>query len=233
MVDAPSSKTDLAGQACANTDRHLWPQVSAPDAPYEALFVTASGGIGINIQGNVIVKPLREWHRLAGGTPGRALGDDRPSNQRDWRAGCECNRVGLCYRCQAAERIERLELQVYALTNANKSLADRAEGQPPNRHTAEPPAAPLTWDTFWQRVRESGWNPTAAELRDQLRTAETKSENTEGEVRVAPHVGPGGGASTRCAGETRAPELSVETSALTRFGTRKDRVVLGHDPDDL
>ena len=63
------------------------------------------------------------------------------SKQRDWRAGCECNRVGLCFRCQAAEQIERLELQIYALTNANKSLADRADGQPPKRHTVEPTPA--------------------------------------------------------------------------------------------
>jgi hypothetical protein len=42
----------------------------------------------------------------------------------------------------AADEIERLQLQVYALTNANKSLADHADGQPPNRHTAhEPPQA--------------------------------------------------------------------------------------------
>lgn len=34
--------------------------------------------------------------------------------------------------------IDRLQLQVYALTNANKSLADAAAGQPPNRHTPEP-----------------------------------------------------------------------------------------------
>ena len=26
-----------------------------------------------------------------------------------WRAGCECNRVGLCLRCQAADEIERLQ----------------------------------------------------------------------------------------------------------------------------
>lgn len=56
---------------------------------------------------------------------------------RDWRAGCECNRVGLCFRCQSADEIERLQLRVYALTNANKSLADHAAGQPANRHTAE------------------------------------------------------------------------------------------------
>jgi hypothetical protein len=75
-----NEKSD-AGQACKNTDRHLWPIVSKPDDPYESIHVTMDGAIGINVCGNVIVKPLREWHRLAGGTPGRALGDDlRSSN---------------------------------------------------------------------------------------------------------------------------------------------------------
>lgn len=71
------------GQARENTDRHLWPQVTEFGQPYEAIFVTKDGGIGINVQGNVIVKPLREWHRLAGGTPGRSIGEEqRPSNQK-------------------------------------------------------------------------------------------------------------------------------------------------------
>jgi hypothetical protein len=36
--------------------------------------------------------------------------ESRTSNYRarDWRAGCECNRAGLCFRCQAADEIERL-----------------------------------------------------------------------------------------------------------------------------
>jgi hypothetical protein len=29
-----------------------------------------------------------------------------------WRAGCECNRVGLCYRCRAAKEIEQLRLDL-------------------------------------------------------------------------------------------------------------------------
>lgn len=29
-----------------------------------------------------------------------------------WRAGCECNRVGLCYRCQAASTIGKLRAQL-------------------------------------------------------------------------------------------------------------------------
>jgi hypothetical protein len=29
-----------------------------------------------------------------------------------WRAGCECARAGLCYRCRAAHEIERLQKEV-------------------------------------------------------------------------------------------------------------------------
>ena len=56
---------------CENTDRHLWPETSPVDAPEEKLFVTSAGGIGINIGGHVIVRPLREWHRLAASQPDR------------------------------------------------------------------------------------------------------------------------------------------------------------------
>lgn len=55
------------GPAVLNTDRHLWPPVSAADAPVETLHVTADGAIGVNIEGSVIVKPLRAWHALARG----------------------------------------------------------------------------------------------------------------------------------------------------------------------
>ncbi len=56
---------------CENNDRHLWPETSPVDAPEEKLFVTSAGGIGINIGGHVIVRPLREWHRLAASQPDR------------------------------------------------------------------------------------------------------------------------------------------------------------------
>lgn len=52
--------------AVENTDTHLWPITTAWDAPDEgSIHVTAGGGIGINVGGHVIVKPLREWHALA------------------------------------------------------------------------------------------------------------------------------------------------------------------------
>jgi hypothetical protein len=61
------TKEQDAGGPCENTDRHLWPEVSDPNAETESIHVTAQGGIGINVGGYVYVKPLREWHRLAGG----------------------------------------------------------------------------------------------------------------------------------------------------------------------
>ena len=50
--------------SAANTDRELWRE--APGDYYaHSIHVTARGGIGINCNGLVIVKPLREWHALA------------------------------------------------------------------------------------------------------------------------------------------------------------------------
>ena len=47
-----------------NTDRELWRE--RPDDFYaDSIHVTASGAIGINCGGTVLVLPLQEWHRLA------------------------------------------------------------------------------------------------------------------------------------------------------------------------
>ena len=47
-----------------NTDRELWRE--RPEDYYApSIFVTEGGGIGINVDGHVIVKPVRDWHRLA------------------------------------------------------------------------------------------------------------------------------------------------------------------------
>jgi len=51
-----------------NTDRVIW--LAANETSYcDSIHVTESGGIGINCGGSVIVKPLREWHRLAASLP--------------------------------------------------------------------------------------------------------------------------------------------------------------------
>ena len=47
-----------------NTDRELWRET---DGDYYApsIHVTTGGGIGIDVGGFVIVKPIRDWHKLA------------------------------------------------------------------------------------------------------------------------------------------------------------------------
>lgn len=45
------------------TDKELWR--GTPDHYSPRVFVTEGGGIGMDVGGLVIVKPLREWHKLA------------------------------------------------------------------------------------------------------------------------------------------------------------------------
>jgi hypothetical protein len=67
--------TPDAPRACKNTDREIWRDGDGegyytPDCA--SIFVTEDGGIGISVNGNVIVRPVREWHRAlsqAGGEP--------------------------------------------------------------------------------------------------------------------------------------------------------------------
>lgn len=56
--------SDQRTAACKNTDRELWREREG-DYYADSLFVTEGGGIGIDCGGHVIVKPIREWHRLA------------------------------------------------------------------------------------------------------------------------------------------------------------------------
>jgi hypothetical protein len=48
-------------EAKLNTDRELWRELEG-DYYSDSIFVTEAGGIGINCGGNVIVKPLKDWH---------------------------------------------------------------------------------------------------------------------------------------------------------------------------
>jgi hypothetical protein len=51
-------------KACANTDRELWREREG-DYYANSIHVTEHGGVGINVGGHVIVKPLTDWHALA------------------------------------------------------------------------------------------------------------------------------------------------------------------------
>src|SRR5688572_5556553 len=56
-------------QPCVNTDRELWREVEG-DYYAPRVFVTTDGGIGIDVGGFVIVKPVRQWHALGAATIG-------------------------------------------------------------------------------------------------------------------------------------------------------------------
>lgn len=58
---------DAPDGAVENTDRELWrgPDDGCGDFYADSIHVTKNGGIGINVGGHVIVKPLRAWHALA------------------------------------------------------------------------------------------------------------------------------------------------------------------------
>ena len=49
--------------AYKNTDREIWRRVPG-DAYSPSIFVTESGGIGLNVGGFVIVKPIEDWFAL-------------------------------------------------------------------------------------------------------------------------------------------------------------------------
>jgi len=55
--------------ACENTDKEIWRGPDEGSGSYyaDSLHITKEGALGINCGGYVYVKPIREWHRLAGG----------------------------------------------------------------------------------------------------------------------------------------------------------------------
>lgn len=57
-------------KAYINTDRELWRETPG-DYYAPSIHVTEHGGIGINVGGNVFIKPLRAWHALAMAEPER------------------------------------------------------------------------------------------------------------------------------------------------------------------
>lgn len=59
-----------------NTDRELWRESADRSQCTPSIHVTQDGGIGINVGGTVIVRPIREWHDLAIKTDLAAAGID-------------------------------------------------------------------------------------------------------------------------------------------------------------
>ena len=54
--------------ACNSGDTVIWKEKHSNHwgSFDDTIFVTATGGIGMNVAGSVYVLPLKAWHRLAG-----------------------------------------------------------------------------------------------------------------------------------------------------------------------
>lgn len=77
------TQNDLEASAAQNTDHELWRKVPG-DFYSPSIHVTENGGIGINVSGSVYVKPIEEWHRLAGGKlPGIRAQHDLEARARE------------------------------------------------------------------------------------------------------------------------------------------------------
>lgn len=84
MTTDTSPEIDAA-KACQNTDREIWRE-RKDDYYADSIFVTESGGIGINCGGTCVVLPIREWHKhalarlsaSAKAHPQQALREDQP-----------------------------------------------------------------------------------------------------------------------------------------------------------
>lgn len=63
---------EMVEKARVNTDTTLW---STEGPPFVEVHVTKDGGVGINVSGNVMVKPAAEWQRAA---LTAAMGEEKP-----------------------------------------------------------------------------------------------------------------------------------------------------------
>lgn len=91
----------MSDQAAKNTDREIWrgksrAEFGDDDRFYaDSMFVPAGDveALGINCGGTVIVKPVREWHRLALSPPDRASEGLRETLEHIAKAGARQNRL--------------------------------------------------------------------------------------------------------------------------------------------
>jgi hypothetical protein len=70
-----------------NTDREIWrgPDEGCGDFYADSLHITQEGALGINCGGRVIVKLIREWHRLASGDPSLAIAQLAKPRLQTWQ----------------------------------------------------------------------------------------------------------------------------------------------------
>jgi hypothetical protein len=52
-------------RAALNTDQEIWREFVGDSERGDYIFVACGGGIGINVGGYAVVKPLKDWHSQA------------------------------------------------------------------------------------------------------------------------------------------------------------------------
>lgn len=112
--------------AAKNTDREIWRGKSraewGDEDRYYADSLFVPGGeveaLGINCGGSVVVKPIREWHRLAGEAPGQRV------SELSWRVLADAIKK---HKPDVSRRFSLAEL-MYITRDLNASLAAEREG---------------------------------------------------------------------------------------------------------
>jgi hypothetical protein len=116
-----------------NTDRELWRE-SEGDYYSPSIHVTTRGGIGINVGGTVIVRSLRDWHRLAmeaarEPTPTEDVVDEARflcARLREWEGVCDGDECCREYSGHVSPSLARLEMLLASLKETTKDPeADR------------------------------------------------------------------------------------------------------------
>jgi hypothetical protein len=119
------SRSTPHGGPCENTDREIYREREG-DYYADSIHVTEGGGIGINCGGMVYVKPLREWHKLAGGevtpAPPSAVAElKKLTNSDDWNNAVEWNGDISGMRRRLTWLLDLAEQNASQLDNLRKS----------------------------------------------------------------------------------------------------------------
>jgi hypothetical protein len=91
---------------------------------------------------------------------------------------CKCCR-GLCvchYDFDTLAALKQLQKPAHERESPHCSTCECWKA---DTHSAPEPGVPLTYESFWERVRASGWNPSPEELR-KLLAAQKERESGSG-----------------------------------------------------
>jgi hypothetical protein len=121
-------KNELPNPAL-NEDKEIWRKVEG-DYYSPSIRVTKGGGIGINVGGYVIVKPVEDWHKLAHSELAPTLSEEELLKMMPPAEGCtrDCD-LTIGESCACAKNVEERERKKIARALANKLQKPRKVGR--------------------------------------------------------------------------------------------------------